>query len=1072
MGKSKQIKLLGLAVIIVMVLTGGYYFAGTLSNDKNNADFQTNVDQAKHLVDRNGIPTLEIEGVGKVEHPAWVGLYALAYAGVENYDPNKKILRDEKKFWACINWMEKNLEKQGEAWAWKYNFDSTYNDVSIKAPWSSAFAQAVGIEAFLTAYEKSGDRHYLELAQRAAQILFIPIKDGGLLYQSEKGIWFELMPFPQDNPPHVLNGHMRTLIALRKLAVASEDKTVMDWYEKGLATLEDWLPLYDTGYWLRYDLNPRKSGLLFRFNNPYGFTLPNLAIDKITLRDPLSNKECTLDVGSAVDPSGALRIAGNDWGQPENLDGRTVRRLKPVTPATCQEEMEGQMHSPGTYFYLTLPALFKDNLRAEWLELEITYKDEEAGNVCVQNRSAAPGPAFRDMRDGDLLLSGAGKWRTWKIPVRPSDLGWWTGFFYGEKHMLYLNKLATHEEELHNWVEINRGYLHSLEPLKNAKMVAPRNVPLPTQTPMLPVYSFDSAGVVLEHRATERSRFFADGRFDPSGDRGEPVYHFFIISKQVTEGSKLTGGAYSVSGFRDQDIQREPALEWLLNEGNFKRIGDSAVYHFAFPNAYNDIYTPSGWQSAFGQAYVIKALDYARQEKIGNRKKVEAQLLSAVNAYHHEIKEGGVTSFTRKGWFAEEVPNATHVLNAHLISTAALLEINQPGSSPTLEKTIDNFQNSLKELLHTFDTGYWSRYDQNPKKRLLLQLDWLAGEKSPLVDQICLVNPQSGTYTAIDVGSERKQCISGIDWEQSGQEDGRTVRAFANGYARRDQEIKGGSRHNVFFWADLPEREFPDYFDVPPHQLIIRYKDRAAGEFAIKIQAINEGNNLQFVPLRGGRLRCRGDGEWKEAVFTIRPQDMGWYMGPDYQVYHVQQLEDLGEKTGDWFFKQYAEKWDHFLKSFETGKPVVVEDQSTRTWKDLARHGKVLMDLPCYPGYGLANALDGDADDDYVAGLEDKLPAEFAFLFKEPGKVSKVELVWENEDNFAAEYELVGLDSRGKAVYSPIEVKQKGKTHLIQVDSAEVWGGLKIIVKETVGQPRVLLRQVKVWSDQNRRERD
>ena len=65
-------------------------------------------------------------------------------------------------------------------------------------------------------------------------------------------------------------------------------KQLVEWYKKGAATLERWLPRYDTGYWLRYDLNPKKQELLFRLNNKYGYQLEPLAIDTIGLTDLVS----------------------------------------------------------------------------------------------------------------------------------------------------------------------------------------------------------------------------------------------------------------------------------------------------------------------------------------------------------------------------------------------------------------------------------------------------------------------------------------------------------------------------------------------------------------------------------------------------------------------------------------------------------------------------------------------------------------------------------------------------------------------------------------------------------------
>ena len=67
-------------------------------------------------------------------------------------------------------------------------------------------------------------------------------------------------------------------------------------------------------------------------------------------------------------------------------------------------------------------------------------------------------------------------------------------------------------------------------------------------------------------------------------------------------------------------------------------------------------------------------------------------------------------------------------------------------------------------------------------------------------------------------------------------------------------------------------------------------------------------------PLNDAVIRCTGDGEWKTAVVTLRPQDQGWYMGPDYQAYHIEQLALIAEQTGDWYLSQTCERWEYYLE--------------------------------------------------------------------------------------------------------------------------------------------------------------
>lgn len=115
---------------------------------------QTDVNNATFII-KEGVPYLDIQNVGVVFHPAWTGIYALQYANSESYYP-KEVEPNEKLFFHLVKVLEEKLTYLGKDSAvWIYDFDNTYNNVYIKAPWYSSFAQAIGIEVFITAYEKT-----------------------------------------------------------------------------------------------------------------------------------------------------------------------------------------------------------------------------------------------------------------------------------------------------------------------------------------------------------------------------------------------------------------------------------------------------------------------------------------------------------------------------------------------------------------------------------------------------------------------------------------------------------------------------------------------------------------------------------------------------------------------------------------------------------------------------------------------------------------------------------------------------------------------------------------------------
>lgn len=1057
--------------MLALVFCVGMYFPSTACVASEVLKSQTDVDRAEHSLDGHGIPVLKIKGLGVVNHPAWTALYALGYGGVENYEPSLGLKPDDQKFAATIQWLTDNLQqnKQGQ-WVWIYKFDSTYNDVSIKAPWSSAFAQATGIQALLAYWKKTGDDKYLSVAKKAAESLFVPISKGGLLFTSNDDVWFEEIPSSSANPSHILNGNMRTLLALKELVDATKDPRYQDWLDKGLATLERWLPRYDNGYWLRYDLGSRSKDILFRFANPYGFANPDLAVNKIKLRDPISGNEVVLDVGQSGDGKGALRIAGNDWGKVETVDGREVRRLAPAKSEREPLDSEGQLVSPYSYFYLQLPKGTANNLRLQNYELSIDYYDERPGNVAVQMRSIAPGSStFRNMRDGDLLLTGSKTWREWKVPVRPVDLGYYSGKIYAAKHAEYLRGLASFSKPLEVWSDIAQSYLNSVtKKADDYKVVEPVPANPVKSTPLAPGYVLDSKGVIQARLASKNAKFLSNGEFDRSVNPfGKAVYHPFVVADQLLNGDETERKKYLKK--IPETVKRQPALDWMLNPKNQFRFTDATTYRYMFDSSYNDVATKAPWSSAFSQAYNIKALIYADQN-MKQEKDLKPLVLRLAKAYEHPTEEGGLASVSsRNGTFFEEVPGNSHILNAHLISITELAAANDYLKSDEVNELVEQGLASLKQHLHSYDAGYWLRYDQNPKKSLLFQIDWLKGSKSPLIDEVRFEDPRTMTATAVDVGLEidanGTSKISGLDWQAPVTVDGRTVREFSNGYTLRDKPAPGGLRHNAFLSMTLPESMPADLFDVQSHKLVIRYKDVAAGEFAIKIQAINEGNTTMFVPLHGSVLRTVGDNQWKEAEFTVRPQDMGWYKGVDYQKFEVEQLSRVAERSKDPFLSQFVQRQRYFMDAKAGGADVIIskDEPVSESSGEQRIELKVISSSGTYPEFGYENSLDGVNDNNYTAELEGQGKHFVAVELSESLNEFVVKVQGESDSNYPAVIQVFESDATGAKGKELASLKRQQKPlSALKIKSKKPVKYMRLEFSELKGQPRGLFRLIEV----------
>lgn len=1017
---------------------------------------QAHMDQATHMLNEHGLPQLSIPGLEPIDHPALTGLYALVYAGVEGYDSKRSVKPDSKRFAASIEWLKSHLSKDRNGlWVWPYTHDSSYNGVPTRAPWSSAFTQAVGVQALLADWKQTHNKSSLELAIKAAESLFVPLDKGGFLFTSGEDIWFEDIPLPVRNPAHNLSGHMRVLLALGELHDATGDMRYAQWLTKGSDTLLRWLPLYDAGYWLRHDLEPRKQELLFRLANPYGFASPELAIDRIVLRDPVSGQESVLDIGAANDAEGAVRIAGSDWGDAQTVDGRTVRRLKPVMGEREAPGSEGQMVAPYSYFYLTLPSQWQDNLRQQRLELMVEYLDERPGNLEIQMRSIAPDSAsFHRLADSELLLSGNQKWRQWKVPVKPRDLGQRVANASGLEQADYLARIANRDSRFDAWHALSRSYANSRS-LIAPTQVQPLKKALPVQTPVLPFYSMDSNGVLLMHIKDAHS----------SEQTGTAVYSLFVVASQAMVGPEMRRRATLLDEARinKKGIKKKPAVDWLLDPRNHVATKGAAIYNFQFLNVYNDVVTQAPWQSSFGQTYVMKALLHALEQELTDKLRGRGLLEQTLKAYSVDVADGGLVHADRQGgWFFEEVPNRTHVLNAQLSALPAIHEVGQYLSTPTGEAVWQKGLASLSEHLALFDTGYWMRYDLNPRKELLFQLDWLKGNVSPLIETISLEAPQFSKVVHLNVATKKAfqgdTRISGPEWSGIQTVDGHQVRGFNNGYLVHPQALSGGTRQNVYVQLQLPVIEFGDDFDIQSHRLLIRYKDVAAGQFAVKIQMINEGKVLAFVPLHNAVITTQGDQQWKTAVIEVRPQDMGWYKGPEYQVFEVDQLEKIAALTKDWFYEQYAQRQRYYLTAQQQGQPVIIEPPVDAALK---QPGLWVVDAsPTYEGFGFTNALDGDADNDYVAGRENVSPGYVTLGLDKPVSQGTLTLKWESIGNYAGHVRVLAIDTQGGEKQLAIKDIEQGRTTTLELNTDQVFQTLRVEFSRFHGQPRLLLRLI------------
>lgn len=791
-----------------------------------------------------------------------VALHAIEYCGENSFcKEDEDIQKNSELAKKSINWLTQNYEIENNMYYWYEIDDGIYDN---------CFSQAVVGRAFLEYYKQSHDEEYLMWAKRAVDTLVLDSSKGGYFIDSEKYVGFG---DENNSNQYELISELYSIVTLNCMSkVDSQYKDILD---RALAGLEKQITRYDTGYCLRDNLDCMYEGINFRINDEYT----------------------------------------------QNNEYSFISEIRVVDPDTGASVIVHNLSSDG-YFSCDFPE-YKDDFKDVWYELHFTYEDRIDAHATVQIQSMIDEKNYVDVEDGDILLTGSNNDKEWIVPIRQSDLGYPVIEKKQKEYadiLYYISDIDTTilsmADRANAYYNLNYGFNGYVQEEIEA-------VVIPKQTPMTVYESLDDNGVIRQHVAAENTKYEENSELVTKDSVvGKPYYNLVAIYCQAVEWSTTNKRFAKVDPDYFDNSEFWHSYNWLTSD-NYEKVDPDAAYNWILKNAnvddtkatwsydmencYNDLIQKKGWNSAYGQSLMIKAL-------LAHFEDNEELIRKASYAYGEKVEDGGYLSDNLGTWWYEEVPNKSHIFNAHILSINILQEVNQYLKDEKIEKLIDKGVESIKNQLWKYDNGYWSKYDQNPQKNSLFQIDWISGDESVLFDKIDICDPISEKKVEIDIGSgddfNEFPYISGTDWTEETSVDNSTVRRIQ----RSEEADSNESMLNCFFRFGIPQLDVSDYFDIQGYVLKIRYKDTAKGEYQIKRQSINEGNDLEFMPLPNAKIICVGDGKWKEAEVIVRPQDLGWYMGEEYQTYHVEQLEELYSTTGDWMFRQYAEKWKYYIE--------------------------------------------------------------------------------------------------------------------------------------------------------------
>lgn len=135
----------------------------------------------------------------------------------------------------------------------------------ISGSWASAMAQGECASLLVRLYLETGNEELAQAARRALLPLSLPTAQGGV--EARMGGQSFPEEYPTTRPSFVLNGLMFALWGVHDVWRGLQDDAAGERFRAGTEMLVKSLPLWDLGYWSRYDLYPHR-GRLGRLGSP------------------------------------------------------------------------------------------------------------------------------------------------------------------------------------------------------------------------------------------------------------------------------------------------------------------------------------------------------------------------------------------------------------------------------------------------------------------------------------------------------------------------------------------------------------------------------------------------------------------------------------------------------------------------------------------------------------------------------------------------------------------------------------------------------------------------------------
>jgi len=156
----------------------------------------------------------------------------------------------ERPFLMLADWLVDRAEEGPAGLAWYSSLALPKYD--LEPGWPSAMGQSEAISVLLRAHELTGERHYLETASAALEVMTLEVSEGGVLRRIDGHLVLE--EYATRRPLAILNGWIFSLFGLHELAQVTGDARARDLFWESREGLLALLPRYDIGWWSLYSL--------------------------------------------------------------------------------------------------------------------------------------------------------------------------------------------------------------------------------------------------------------------------------------------------------------------------------------------------------------------------------------------------------------------------------------------------------------------------------------------------------------------------------------------------------------------------------------------------------------------------------------------------------------------------------------------------------------------------------------------------------------------------------------------------------------------------------------------------